>query len=260
MNMDIDELFRLDGKVAVVTGGGDGIGKGCAMILASAGASVVVSDLHMQKAQAVADAIVDAGGRAIAAECNVLNDADRVKLIDSAVNAFGTVNILVNNAGMGGGGRENPFKIDMSYVERIYNINVFAPFRLCQLAVPLMGKSGYGSIVNITSMSSIDKEANMSIYASTKAALNHLAANLAHDFGPYGVRINNVGPEATRTAALESILTPELEQKMLLHTPIKRLGEVSDIARAVLFFASPASSWIAGQTLFVNGGGDQTLD
>ena len=166
----------------------------------------------------------------------------------------------MNNAGLGGGGRENPFKIDMDYVERIYRINVFAPFRLCQLAVPVMEKSGYGSIVNITSMSSIDKEANMCIYASTKAALNHLASNLAYDFGPAGVRINNVGPGATRTSALASILTPELQEKMLRHTPIKRLGEVTDIARAVLFFASPAASWISGQTLFVNGGGNQTLD
>lgn len=228
--------------------------------MAEAGASVVVSDINIEKAQLVADEINATGGKAMAVVCNALDDGDRERLIESTVGQFGTVNILVNNAGLGGGGRENPFKIDMAYVERIYNINVFAPFRLSQLAVPYMGKSGYGSIVNITSMSSIDKEANMSIYASTKAALNHLAANLAHDFGSYGVRINNVGPGATRTAALKSILTPELEEKMLRHTPIKRLGEVSDIARAVLFFASPASSWISGQTLFVNGGGDQTLD
>ena len=145
-------------------------------------------------------------------------------------------------------------------MERIYRINVFAPWRLCQLAVPKMGESGYGSIINITSMSSIDKEANMCVYSSSKAALNHLAANLAYDFGSYGVRINNVGPGATKTAALVSILTPEIQEKMLRHTPIHRLGEVSDIAQAVLFFASPASAWVSGQVLFVNGGGDQTLD
>ena len=100
----------------------------------------------------------------------------------------------------------------------------------------------------------------MCVYSSSKAALNHLAANLAYDFGPYGVRINNVGPGATKTAALQSILTPELQEKMLKHTPIHRLGEVSDIAQAVLFFASPASAWVSGQVMFVNGGGDQTLD
>ncbi|MEZ3589849.1 MAG: glucose 1-dehydrogenase [Muribaculaceae bacterium] len=258
--MDITNLFDLSGKVAVVTGGGDGIGKGCCRILAAAGASVVVSDISADKAKAVADEITASGGNAIPVACNVLDDADLVNLVDITVKTYGTVNILVNNAGLGGGGRENPFKIDMDYVARIYRINVFAPLRLSQLCVPKMGESGYGSIVNITSMSSIDKEANMCVYSSSKAALNHLAANLAYDFGPYGVRVNNVGPGATKTAALASILTDEIRDKMLRHTPIKRLGEVSDIAQAVLFFAAPASSWISGQVIFVNGGGDQTLD
>lgn len=257
--MDIYSLFDLSGKVAIVTGGGDGIGAGCSKILAAAGASVVVSDISADKAKAVADEITASGGKAMSVACNVLEDADLVNLVDTAVKTYGSVNILVNNAGLGGGGRENPFKIDTDYVKRIYSINVFAPWRLCQLSVPEMEKSGYGSIVNITSMSSVDKEPDMCVYASSKAALNHLAANLAYDFGPYGVRINNVGPGATRTNALLSILTPELQEKMLRHTPIKRLGEVDDIARAVLFFASPASSWVSGQVIFVNGGGDQTL-
>ena len=258
--MDVSKFYDLSGKVAIVTGGGDGIGRGCCELLAAAGAAVVVGDINEEKAKAVADALLANGGKAIAVKCDVLQDADLVGLVDAAVKEYGTVNILVNNAGLGGGGRENPFKIDTAYFERIYRINVVAPWRLCQLTVPLMGKSGYGSIVNITSMSSVDKEANMCVYASSKAALNHLAANLAYDFGPYGVRINNVGPGATKTGALQSILTPELEEKMLRHTPIKRLGEVSDIARAVLFFACPASEWVNGQVLFVNGGGDQTLD
>lgn len=258
--MDIQKLFNLSGKVAVVTGGGDGIGKGCCEILAAAGASVIVSDINADKAKAVADGINASGGKAVSVSCNVLEDADLVNLIETTVKTFGTINILVNNAGLGGGGRENPFKIDVNYIERIYRINVFAPWRLCQLAVPEMGKSGYGSIINITSVSSINKEANMCVYSSSKAAMNHLAANLAYDFGPYGVRINCVGPGATRTGALESVLTPEIEAKMLRRTPIRRLGEVSDIVRTVLFFASPASAWISGQVLFVNGGGEQTLD
>lgn len=260
MENKTDKLFDLSGKVAIVTGAGDGIGKGCAELLAAAGASVVVSDIDIDKARAVVAEIETAGGKGVAVSCNVLDFDDLKKVVDTAVNTYGTVNILVNNAGLGGGGRENPFKIDEDYVERIYKINVFAPLHLSTLVVPEMQKSGYGSIVNITSMSSVDKEANMCIYASSKAALNHLAANLAYDFGGMGVRINNVGPGATKTAALAKILTPELQEKMLRHTPIKRLGEVSDIARTVLFFASPAAAWISGQTLFVNGGGDQTLD
>ncbi len=258
--MDTCKLFDLTGKIAVVTGGGDGIGKGCCELLAAAGASVVVSDLKLEKAQATVDTIVASGGRAAATACNVLNPDDLTALIDFAVSTYGTVNILVNNAGLGGGGRENPFNIDRAYVERIYAINVFAPWQLCKLVAPHMQKSGYGSIVNITSMSSINNDPAMAIYGSSKAALNHMASNLAYDYGPMGIRINSVGPGATRTAALASVLTPEIEAKMLAHTPIHRLGEVSDIAGAVLYFAAPISAWVSGQVLMVNGGGVQTLD
>ena len=258
--MDMDSLFDLTGKVAVVTGGGDGIGKGCCEILAATGASVVVSDLSLEKAQDVAHSIEAAGGKAVAIGCNVLQKEDLDNLIAFAVKNYGTINILVNNAGMGGGGRENPYDIDLAYVERIYAINVFAPWQLCKLAAPYMKESGYGSIINITSMSSINNSPAMAIYGSSKAALNHLASNLAFDYGPMGIRINCVGPGATRTHALSTVLTPEIEERMLAHTPIKRLGEVSDIAGAVLYFASPVSAWVSGQVLMVNGGGVQTLD
>lgn len=258
--MDIRSLFDLTGKVAVVTGGGDGIGRGVCETLASAGASVVVSDLSADKARSVAEAINASGGKAAAIECNVLDSGDLARLIDFTVATYGTVNILVNNAGMGGGGRENPFKIDRSYLERIYAINVFAPWELCKLAAPHMQRSGYGSIVNITSMSSVNNDPAMAVYGSSKAALNHLASNLAYDYGPMGIRINCVGPGATKTHALSTVLTPEIENRMLADTPIRRLGDVADIAGAVLYFAAPVSAWVSGQVLMVNGGGVQTLN
>ena len=260
MKKEIESLFDLTGKVAVVTGGGDGIGKGVSMTLAAAGASVVVSSRTFEKAKMTAEEIERAGGRAVAVSCNVLNKEDLTELIEFAVKTYGTVNILVNNAGGGGGGRENPFDIDRDYVERIYAMNVFAPWQLCKLAAPHMHRSGYGSIVNITSMSSINNDPGMAIYGSSKAALNHMASNLAYDYGSMGLRINCVGPGATRTHALSTVLTPDIESKMLAHTPIRRLGEVSDIAGAVLYLASPISSWVSGQVLMVNGGGVQTLD
>lgn len=257
--MEIGSLLDLSGKVAIVTGGGDGIGRGCCKILAAAGAKVVVADINEDKIQKTVEDIISAGGMAMGVKCNVLVESDLGNLVDRTVKAYGTVNILVNNAGAGGGGRENPFKIDRAYVERIYAINLFAPWELSKLVAPHMQKSGYGSIINITSMGSVNKDPNMSIYASSKAALNHMAANLAYDYGPMGIRINSVGPGATRTAALASVLTPEIEAKMLSTTPIKRLGEVDDVAKMVLFFASPISSWVSGQVIFVNGGGVQTL-
>lgn len=257
--MTVPNLFDLSGKVAIVTGGGNGIGKACCEMLAAAGAAVAVSDLKPEDAQAVADAINAGGGKAIALGCNVTADDDLVKLVETTVKELGGIHILVNNAGGGGGGRENPFKITVDQFAFVFKLNVFSAWRLSQLCVPHMKKDGYGSIINITSMSSINKSPNMSAYAASKAAMNHMTCNLAHDFGPE-VRINAVGPGATKTAALATVLTPEIEKAMLSHTPIKRLGEASDIAGAVLYFAAPVSEWVSGQVMFVNGGGVQTLD
>ncbi|MFZ1198645.1 MAG: SDR family oxidoreductase [Desulfobacterales bacterium] len=130
---------------------------------------------------------------------------------------------------------------------------------MAQLCTPHMKKVGYGSIFNMSSMSSVNKSPAISAYAASKAAINHMTANLAYDNGPE-IRINAVGPGAVRTGALASALTAEIEERMLAHTPIKRLGEPEDIAGAVLHFTAPISSWVSGQVLFVNGGGVQTLD
>ena len=257
--MNFIQLFDLRGKTAIITGGASGIGKATALLLARAGADVSIGDLKLEEAQAVAEQATALGVRASATACNVLRDEDLVNLVDSTVHQFGGVHILINNAGGGGGGRENPFKISVDDFRRDFELNVFSTWRLCQLCVPHIKREGYGSIVFTTSMSSINRSPNMSGYAASKAAVNHMVANLAHDFGPE-VRVNAVGPGATRTAALASVLTPEIKERMLQHTPIKRLGEADDIAGAMLYFASPISEWVSGQTLFVNGGGMQTLD
>lgn len=252
-------LFDLAGKVAIVTGGANGIGRASALLLADYGAAVVVADLDVDDAQAVADEIQSAGGRALAVDCDVTDDADRQRLVERAVAELGGVHVLVNNAGGGGAGRESPDDITVEQFASVFELNVFSAWRLSQLCAPHMREAGYGSIVNMTSMASVNRSPAISAYASSKAALNHMTANLAFDYGPH-VRVNAVGPGATRTGALASVLTPEVEAKMLEHTPLERLGEPEDIAAAVLYFAAPASSWVSGQTLFVNGGGEQTLD
>lgn len=257
--MDKSKLFDLRGKTAIVTGGANGIGKATALLLAKHGANISIGDFNLEDAKKTAKEIEVLGVKAIAVSCNVLKDDDLVNLINTTVKELGGIHILINNAGGGGGGRENPFKISVDDIKRDYELNVFSGWRLCQLAVPHMKKEGYGSIVFTTSMSSINRSPNMSGYGGSKAAVNHTVANLAHDFGPE-VRINAVGPGATRTAALESVLTPEIEATMVKHTPIKRLGTAEDIAGAMLYFAAPISEWVSGQTLFVNGGGEQTLE
>lgn len=252
-------LFDLKNKVAIVTGGGNGIGKATAILLARHGANIAIGDYNLGAAEEVAKEIRGLGVKAISIPCNVLKDEDLVNLVDITLKELGGIHILINNAGGGGGGRENPFKISVEDIKRDFDLNVFSGWRLCQLVVPHMKEAGYGSIVFTTSMSSVNKSPNMSGYAGSKAAVNHIVANLAHDFGPE-VRINAVGPGATRTAALETVLIPEIEERMLAHTPIKRLGTADDIAGAMLYFAAPISEWVSGQTLFVNGGGEQTLD
>lgn len=257
--MNTSNLFDLTGKTAIVTGGGNGIGKACCKILAAYGAHVIVSDYKIEPANTVVNEIIAEGGTAHAIECDVTKDEALVNLVDQTLATYGQINILVNNVGGGGAGRESPSQIDVKEFERVFEMNVFSMWRLCQLVAPHMKTAGYGSIINMSSMASINKSAAISAYASSKAAINHMTSNLAFDFGPI-IRINAVGPGAIRTQALQTVLTPEIEKKMLSHTPLQRLGEPEDIAGAVLYFASPISAWVSGQVLFVNGGGVQTLD
>lgn len=254
------DLFDLKGKTAIITGGAKGIGRASAIMLSEYGANVVIADMDEDAAKETAKTITSNNGKAVSIRCNVTNDDDLLQLINCAIENFKGIDILVNNVGIVGGGRETPYEIDLKRFKQVYEANVFSTWRLCQLVAPHMEKSGYGSIINISSMASVNKSPSMSAYASSKAAINHMTANLAHDYGKAGIRVNAVAPGAIRTDALNKVLTPEIETKMLAHTPIKRLGEGEDIAGAVLYFASPISQWVSGQTLFVNGGGEQTLE
>jgi 7-alpha-hydroxysteroid dehydrogenase len=249
--------YRLDGAVAVVTGAGAGIGRAISIMFATAGASVVVSDLKAETAQAVADEIKAAGGKAIATACNVTKEEDLVGLVDTAIKAFGKLTILVNNAG---GGGPKPFDMPMGDFKWAYDLNVFSVFRLTQLAAPHIKTAGGGAVLIISSMAGENKNTRMASYGSSKAAANHLTRNIAFDLGPMGIRVNAIAPGAIETAALKSVLTPETEKTMLKHTPLGRLGQGEDIARAALFLCAPASSWVSGQVLTVSGGGVQELD
>lgn len=255
--MKLEDAFRLDGQVAIVTGGGAGIGRAIAELFAAAGAAVVVSDLKLETAAEAAEAIVRAGGRAHAAACDVTDAVARAGLVEAAIARFGKISVLVNNAG---GGGPKPFDMPMETFVRAYELNVFSMFHLIQLCAPHIEKAGGGAVLNISSMAGENKNVNMASYASSKAAANHLTRNVAFDLGPRGIRVNAIAPGAIKTAALMSVLTPEIEKAMLRHTPLGRLGETRDIAHAALFLCSPASSWVSGQVLTVSGGGVQELD
>lgn len=253
----LKQLVSLEGQVAIVTGGGAGIGRAISELFSAAGAAVVVSDLNHETADEVANAIVANGGKAVGVACDVTNEAALQALVTTAVDSFGKISILVNNAG---GGGPKPFEMEMVTFEWAFKLNVFSVFRLCQLCAPHMEKAGGGSILNISSMAAENKNSNMASYGSSKAAESHLTRNIAFDLGPRGIRVNAIAPGAIKTNALAKVLTPEIEAKMLAHTPLKRLGEPEDIANASLFLCSSAASWISGQVLTVSGGGVQELD
>jgi len=249
--------FRLDGEVVLITGAGAGIGAAIAQTFAAAGAAVVVSDLDADRATAVAAEIVRAGGGAIGIRCNVTEEADLQAAAQATVDRFGNVTVLVNNAG---GGGPKPFDMSMSEFRWAFELNVFSLFRMSQLVAPYMAAAGHGAILNISSMAGENKNARMTSYGSSKAAVNHLTRNMAFDLGPHGIRVNAIAPGAVRTHALASVLTPEVETAMLRHTPLGRLGQPEDIANAALFLCSPAASWVSGQVFTVSGGGVQELD
>jgi len=249
--------FRLDGKVAIVTGAGAGIGRGVAKLFAGAGAAVVVSDLKAETAEAVAAEIIDAGGKAAGIACNVTKEDDLQAAVDTAVSQFGGLSILVNNAG---GGGPKPFDMPMDDFRWAYELNVFSLFRLTQMAAPHLEKAGGGAVLNISSMAGENKNKRMASYASSKAAVNHLTRNIAFDLGAINVRVNAIAPGAIKTDALAKVLNDDIEKAMLKHTPLGRLGEPEDIAYAALFFCAPVSEWISGQVLTVSGGGVQELD
>lgn len=134
--MSVSNLFDLTGKVAIVTGGANGIGKATAVMLAKAGAHIAIGDFNPDDARATAKEIQQLGVKAIAVSCNVLKDEDLVNLVDTTVQELGGIHILINNAGGGGGGRENPFTISVDDFRRDFELNVFSGWRLCQLCVP----------------------------------------------------------------------------------------------------------------------------
>jgi len=250
--MMTNPMFRLDGKVAVVTGAGRGIGAACAEMLSAAGADVAIGARTAEQLDEVAAKVADTGRRAVTVAGDLSTREGLAALADAAINELGGVDIVVNNVG---GSMPRAF-LDTSEraFSRALEFNVTTAFNLSQLTVPSMLQRGGGAIINIASTAGQFASRGFAAYGTAKASLIHLTREMAQDLAPR-IRVNAVCPGAIATSALDIVLqNEELEQAMIAGTPLRRLGRPEEIAAAVLYFASPAGAYTTGQALAVSGG------
>ena len=249
------DRFRLDGKVAIVTGAGRGIGEGAALAFAELGANVVCAARTPEQIEAVAEKVRERGGRALAVPCDVMETAQLDEVVAQTLKEFDRIDILVNNAG---GTPPRP-ALDTSeeMFEAAIRFNVTTAFALSRRAIPHMLKAGGGSIVNISSAAGRLPQGNFVAYGTAKAALSFMTRQLAAEFAP-DVRVNALAVGAVETSALAPFLNDEVRGAMENLTPMKRIGQVEDIALAVAYLASPASGWVTGKVMEVDGGTEAT--
>jgi NAD(P)-dependent dehydrogenase (short-subunit alcohol dehydrogenase family) len=248
------DLFDLTSKVAIVTGSSKGIGKAIAQGLAAFGARVVISSRKLEACQAVVDDIRAAGGQAEAIAFNVSRADELVHLVTRTREVWQQIDILVCNAAV------NPYfgsslDIPDSAFQKILDVNITSIHGLCRLVIPEMRQRRDGVIILVSSVGGLRGSASLGTYALSKAADMQIARNLAVEFGPDNIRVNCIAPGLVKTDFARALWEdPQRRARSESITPLRRLGEPSDIAGAAVYLASKAGSWTTGQTLVVDGG------
>lgn len=249
--MSILDRFRLDDKVAVVTGAGRGIGRATALALAECGADVALAARSVDQLEAVAEEIRKLGRRALVVQCNADKTENLEAFANRAFEEFGRLDVVINN--VGGSMPAGFLDTTEKDFEHAFHFNVTTAFALSKAAVPHMAERG-GSIVNISSSIGQMSGKGFTAYGTAKGAMSQFTRLLAEDLAPK-IRVNAIAVGATATSALESVLTNEtVHQALIEATPLKRLGEPEDIAIGALYLASPASAYVTGTIMDIHGG------
>jgi NAD(P)-dependent dehydrogenase (short-subunit alcohol dehydrogenase family) len=252
------ERFRLDGRVALVTGGGQGIGRAFAHALGEAGAAVAVVDMLVASAEAVAAELKAKGVDALPVIADV-TQADQIqRMLDTILQRWGRLTIGVNNAGIAGWfDAETMAEADW---DKMMAVNLKGVFQCAQAEARVMLAAGYGKIINTASMSAhiVNTPQNQSAYNISKAGVLHMTRSLAAEWAPRGVRVNSISPGYTRTQLVNEFLDKPIGQEKLPHwlarTPMGCLGEVTDLQGAVVYLASEVSDFMTGHDMIIDGG------
>ena len=247
---------RFQGRVAVVTGAGNGIGREYAAAFAREGASVAIADIDEAAAMKAAAEIEGTGARAIAVRADVADESDASAMAAAAVGAFGGIDILVNNAGLHLGDFNETTALPPDQWRRILDVNVVGAVLCAKACAPSMRARGGGAILNQSSMAAWR---GVGAYSVSKLALNGVTVSLAREFAGDGIRVNGIAPGYVESEAAKSGLSDDLKRFVLEGQIIKRVGQIEDLIGTVLFLCSEEASFITGQTLLVDGGANTPL-
>lgn len=251
----------LENRVAIVTGGAKGMGRGIALKFAQEGCDVVINALHIEGAEKVAEEIRALGRKSLAIKADISSNAEVKAMVDKTIETFGKIDILVNNAGgvmgVNGGDTETANEEDW---DKIISVNLKGAFLVCMAVIPHMKKQKYGKIINLSSMGAVSPSVSVLHYHSAKAGVLGLSLNLAFELAPQNIYVNSIVPGPIETPFWDSLQPPGKERDAFFarlvkkEIPLERMGQPEDIAGPALFLASGLSDYVTGQVLYVAGG------